>query len=183
MFLSHFPICSYILNTDLCDFQYLPCEHKSSGGEVESLIGKILPSAGEDISYVDKDTPSFMLPEMFSKFDKPIPYNYKAGHQLPNSKQQHEMDFRAKLIQHGRHKRTNYAHVVSTMGDFEIPKKPHPIAVEQLEAQKPGATTDEIRQVRRFLSYRSFPSLELTFFPQELFKNKGPLRGFSQELF
>eukprot|EP00057_Strongylocentrotus_purpuratus_P021931 XP_011676405.1 PREDICTED: general transcription factor 3C polypeptide 5 [Strongylocentrotus purpuratus] len=131
----------------LCDFQYLPCEHKSSGGEAESLIGKILPSAGEDISYVDKDTPSFMLPEMFSKFDKPIPYNYKAGHQLPNSKQQHEMDFRAKLIQHGRHKRTNYAHVVSTMGDFEIPKKPHPIAVEQLEAQKPGATTDEITKL------------------------------------
>ncbi|XP_030853578.1 general transcription factor 3C polypeptide 5-like [Strongylocentrotus purpuratus] len=131
----------------LCDFQYLPCEHQSSGGEAESLIGKILPSAGEDISYVDKDTPSFMLPEMFSKFDKPIPYNYKAGHQLPNSKQQHEMDFRAKLIQHGRHKRTNYAHVVSTMGDFEIPKKPHPIAVEQLEAQKPGATTDEITKL------------------------------------
>nr|XP_054769613.1 general transcription factor 3C polypeptide 5-like [Lytechinus pictus] len=137
----------------LCDFQYLPYDGKP-GGEASSLIEKVLPSAGEDISYVDKDVPTFMLPEIFSKFDKPIEYNYKVGQQLRTVREQQETpDFGAKLIQHGRNKRNNFAHVISTMADFEVPMEPHPVAVDNLESQKPGTATEEIRKVRQIHSY------------------------------
>ncbi|XP_072176471.1 general transcription factor 3C polypeptide 5-like [Diadema setosum] len=129
----------------LCDFQYLPY-HKPEGQEPQGLIEKILPSAGEDLSYIDREVPRFMLPEAFSRFDSPVAYGYKANVQ-PREPQQVEPEFKSKLVHHGRLKRMNYAAVTSWTKDFKVPPGPHPGAVEHLQAQKPGDALEQLKKL------------------------------------
>ena len=131
---------------DMCDFQYLPYA-KSQSGEAENLIEKILPTAGEDIGYMDREVAPFMLPGTFSRFDRPMNYNYKRDVQPREPAERDEPEFCAKLIQHGRMKRSNHAITVNDVENFKVPAEPHPEAVKNMELQKPGMFLEEVRKV------------------------------------
>ncbi|KPJ12260.1 hypothetical protein RR48_11516 [Papilio machaon] len=58
----------------MCDFQYLPVNIE--GQEPQCILEKILPSGVDTFDFMLKPSPLFIVPSNFTRFDKPINYNY-----------------------------------------------------------------------------------------------------------
>ncbi|XP_026327848.1 general transcription factor 3C polypeptide 5 [Hyposmocoma kahamanoa] len=59
----------------MCDFQYMPV-HREGKGSVQCLLDKILPSGRDSIDVMSTPCPLLIVPNSFTRSDKPISYAY-----------------------------------------------------------------------------------------------------------
>ncbi|XP_068621368.1 general transcription factor 3C polypeptide 5 [Battus philenor] len=59
----------------MCDFQYLPVSSEGAQ-QPQCLLEKIVPSGVDTFDFLLKPSPLFIVPSNFTRFDKPINYNY-----------------------------------------------------------------------------------------------------------
>ncbi|CAK1602835.1 unnamed protein product [Parnassius mnemosyne] len=115
----------------MCDFQYLPVSSEGTS-QTKCLLEKILPSGVDSFNFMLEPAPLFIVPSNFTRFDKPISYNY-TDKRFPGR----EKDITHDDIHHRirTERGTPLTRYTFNLVD-ELATKPHVYYIKQMESKK-----------------------------------------------
>ncbi|CAH2067263.1 unnamed protein product, partial [Iphiclides podalirius] len=115
----------------MCDFQYLPVRIEGTG-QPHCILENILPSGVDSFDFLLQSAPLFIVPSNFTRFDKPINYNYTDKRFPGKEKDVSRDDVHHRVrIERG----TPITRYTFNLVD-ELAAEPHTYYIKQLESKK-----------------------------------------------
>lgn len=115
----------------MMDFQYLPMERHKDGTGYKSLLDLLIPPTLSPISWLQGESPVFILPQVFSRLDTPAvqPLRDEPRRRVLPGKPSGRPE---NVLGGTRHRRVKFACFLN-FEDPEVPMEPNPEAWKQLE--------------------------------------------------